>query len=99
MKSRNHRIANNFYILPEFREQYSNQIRLGLELLSESNIGILGLCRDIEKTVGNMFDLLDDIEETTSSFRCFFYENDSSDSTKEILSERKKTRNNFYKWI
>lgn len=95
MKSRNERLASNFYILPEFQEQYSNQVKLGLELLSESNIGILGLCRNIEETIENTFNLLDDIEETTRSLHCFFYENDSNDSTKEILADRKKTRNNF----
>lgn len=95
MKSKHAKISENFYILPEFEEQYSNQIRMGLGLLSESKIGVLGLCRNIETKIQGVFDFIDDLRDISKSVKCFFYENDSSDRTKQILSNKKESDHNF----
>lgn len=95
MKSKHVKISENFYILPEFEEQYSNQIRMGLGLLSESKIGVLGLCRNIETKIQGVFDFIDDLRDISKSVKCFFYENDSNDRTKQILSNKKESDRNF----
>jgi hypothetical protein len=71
---------------PEFAEDYANAFLAGREFAAESSVAIVGICRNAMPFLPQTLRL---IEETGSMFRswsAFFFENDSEDSTKEVLA-------------
>jgi hypothetical protein len=70
---------------PEFVEDYAKAFLAGREFAAESSVAIVGICRNAMPFLPQTLRL---IEETGSMFRswsAFFFENDSSDETKEVL--------------
>ena len=54
-------------------------------------ITIISIFRDSEATIQNCLKQLDELEKNTDApFEYFFYENDSKDKTKKILSELRR---------
>lgn len=85
---------------PEFLESYQEKVNLGKSICTNSKIAVVALARQCEKQLQNSIDLINSL--VNNDLRWFVYENDSTDNTKEILSNNKSDKfeislNNLYK--
>lgn len=70
---------------PEFQGDHFDRVRRGYELASRHSLVITGLARDIEQNIGKNLHRLAFIGAAFGDFRIVVFENDSSDSTREVI--------------
>jgi hypothetical protein len=84
-----------FMIYPEFQQSYKDVCESGKEYLSGKNIAITGIIRNIDDCLKKNIQELEQLEQLGVTLKYFIYENDSSDNTKNILSELNCKNSNF----
>lgn len=84
-----------FMIYPEFQQPYKDVCESGKEYLSGKNIAITGIIRNIDDCLQKNIQELQQLEQLGVTLKYFIYENDSSDNTKNILSELNTKNCNF----
>jgi hypothetical protein len=85
----------NLSITPEFQQDYTEKINIGKEYVKDLSISILGLTRNNENRLKNVFTFFDDIKQYTKKTDIFIYENDSNDNTVALLEKYKQDNPNF----
>lgn len=84
-----------FTILPEFENPYRYRITSGMEYMSDKNITILGICRNVGKDLYENIISIDHIRKYCKNLSYFIYENDSTDNTVYVLKNLKDIISNF----
>jgi hypothetical protein len=73
-------------LVKEFREPYRERLELGLQLLAESEVVIVGLVRNVASVLGPNVQKLSALRERCKSLHFFLFENDSTDGTPDALA-------------
>jgi hypothetical protein len=68
-----------------FKNVYDTKIQTGKTIASRSKIVVVAIARDCEKQLQNSIDRISSLETKQTNF--FVYENDSTDSTRDILKK------------
>ena len=84
-----------FTILPEFKKVYHKQIELGKQYIADKTVIVTSLARNLENDLKENIASIDNLKAYCKDLHYFVYENDSSDSTPQILESLKKTIKNF----
>lgn len=71
-------------------KSYFQKAILGKEKCEKSKVAVVSLARDCQKNLQKSIDLVKKIQ--CEELKCFFYENDSVDKTKEILTNNKSSQ-------
>jgi hypothetical protein len=86
---------NLFVVLPEFQEIYNYYTNIGKQEFINKDIVIVGLARNLEGKIKQNIHNLHNFFMHAKNISYFIYENDSEDSTPQILSEIKQEIKNF----
>jgi hypothetical protein len=78
----------------EFAQNYQDKIITGINEAKRKNIIFTGICRNVEKNIQTILNFFNQTENLFNTVDYFFYENDSTDSTKDILKEWSNNQNN-----
>ena len=73
--------------IPEFAQDFSNKYKKGKELAQEKNLCIVSLARDVGDVLEQNLNTIRQLGNDFQSFKHFIYENDSTDSTVDILTK------------
>lgn len=77
---------------PPVDPRYKSILNRGLEIASYSNVYICGICRDCESTIGANLSRIDFLTKFFNLSKIFIYENDSQDSTPQVVDRWAKNR-------
>jgi hypothetical protein len=70
----------------EFAEDYAGMVSLGRAAAAESRVALVAICRNAMPWLPRTLDLVERTGAAFKSWSAFFYENDSSDQTKDVLA-------------
>lgn len=85
-----------FTLLPEFADQYYEHVELGKNFAASQNISIVGLVRNLETSLKDNINYINQLAYFFKNVNYFIYENDSVDSTVSILENLSHEIPNFY---
>ena len=81
-------------IIQEFQDSYASAVESGKKRASESNVAIVSIARNSAKNLVNNIPVLEQIETYFNKCYFYFYENDSTDNTPELLESWSNTKSN-----
>lgn len=89
-------MGNGFILHDEYKIDYSEKIKSGIEFLKNKKIALVGLCRSVETIIENNIDLIESIfRDKCKVFNIVLFENDSKDNTKIVLKKLQKKYHNL----
>ena len=72
-----------------YEDMYHRKVEEGRKVAHESQLAVVGLARNCDKNLRNTLELLSELSQEFFSVGGFVYENDSEDTTKEVLKKYK----------
>lgn len=81
-------------IFPEFETDYLSYTELGKKAAKDLTLCVTGILRNVEKNLSSKLDHISEFDNLFKNVTYFFYENDSTDNTKNILSRWAVSGNN-----
>lgn len=78
-----------------YLNSYLSNIANGLSLIKDKKILFLGLCRDVENVIENNIQKIVSLGNMFDKYQIVFFENDSTDSTKQILYKLEEENKNL----
>lgn len=88
-------IDDILYPSPEFKNNYNEIVEHGEQHLAQHSIVIAGLVRNLEKELEKNITKLIAFGKKAKHYKIVLFENDSTDNTKEILSQLSKNNDNI----
>lgn len=90
-----HNIENILYPQEPYINTYLSAINSGLSFIANKKIIFLGLCRDVADVIENNLSKISTIGNQFADYKIIIFENDSTDSTKDILNNLKNNNTNI----
>lgn len=89
-----HELMHDNIIIPEFETSYKQLIEIGTNSGKEKNVAIVAIARNVEERLPYTLGVFDEIEKLFNKTYFYLYENDSTDSTVEIIQKWADRKNN-----
>jgi hypothetical protein len=80
---------------PEFADDYHSRVWSGIEAAHSRRVAFVAICRNAMPFLPLTLQRVTETASYFKDFRCFIFENDSQDGTKECLAEATRT----YSWL
>lgn len=72
--------------------KYDNKINNGMNRVSNKTIVFVGMCRNVEKVINKNLNMFEELGKYFKDYRIVLFENDSTDTTRQIINNRKNNK-------